>query len=72
MGPGFQAGEQRAADERLVGETMAEKFPEWEWSRVFGGYRAVPKGTPVVESVSMRGLLAKLIKRRDEAAGAGS
>lgn len=70
MGPGFQTGDDRAADERLVAETMAEEFPGWEWSRTFGGYRAVPKGTPVVEAVSMRGLLGKLVKLRDEAADA--
>jgi hypothetical protein len=50
-------------DSRLL--AAREAFPEWDIYRVFGGYLAVPKGTPVVQSIDTDGIVEKI--RRMEA-----
>jgi hypothetical protein len=40
-----------------------EEFPDWDFLRVFGGWQAVPKGTPVIKSVYLETLLEKLRKQ---------
>lgn len=69
-GDEVMTGEERTRREREASAQLAEEFPDQEVSRMFGGFRAVPRGTQVVESHTLWGLLAKLRKRRDEAAGA--
>jgi hypothetical protein len=51
-------------DRRL--QAAREAFPEWDIIRVFGGYLAVPKGTPVVQSIDLDGISEKI---RRSAAG---
>jgi hypothetical protein len=68
---GFVSGEERNRREREAAAAIAEEFPDWEWSTMNGPFRAVPKGTPVIDSHTLPGILAKLRKRRDGAAGAG-
>lgn len=60
-------GTERAEREREAAAAIAREFPDQEWSGMFGGFRAVPKGTTVTESHTLWGLLAKLRKRRDGA-----
>jgi hypothetical protein len=64
-------GEERARREREAAADLAREFPEWEWGGMFDGFRAVPRGTAVVESHTLWGLLGKLRKRRDGSADAG-
>jgi hypothetical protein len=68
---GFITGDERMRLEREAAAAIAKEFPDWEWSAMSGTFRAVPKGTPVIDSRTLPGLLAKLRKRRDGAAGAG-
>lgn len=63
-------GDERLRLEREAAAAIAEEFPDWEWSTMSGTYRAMPAGTPVIDSRTLPGVLAKLRKRRDEAAGA--
>ena len=68
MGPerpkGFQtAAERQAETGRLLAAARAE-FPHWSFSEVFGGWLAVPAGTPVVQSVDLEGVIEKLRERR--------
>lgn len=44
-------------------QATSEAFPDWDIHRVFGGYEAVPKGTPVVRSIDLDGLAQKLHSR---------
>lgn len=43
------------------------RFPNWDIMRIFGGYRAVPKGTPVVEAVYLDDELADRLSDLDDA-----
>jgi hypothetical protein len=45
-------------DTRL--QAAREAFPDWDIFRVFAGYMAVPKDTPVFQSVDIDGITAKL------------
>jgi hypothetical protein len=55
LGPGT-SGE--ADDPQL--EAARAEFPDWEITRHWHGYEAVPKGTPVHRSMFLDGLLEKL------------
>lgn len=48
-------------------EAARAAFPEWDISRQWSGYEAVPKGTTVVRSMFLDGLLEKLRGERPEA-----
>ena len=41
-------------------EAAREAFREWDIHEVFGGYMAVPAGTPVVRSTTLDGVTLKL------------
>lgn len=41
-------------------EAARAAFPDWEITRQWHGYEAVPKGTPVHRSMFLDGLLEKL------------
>lgn len=47
------------AEERRLAAAR-DAFPGWEITETFGGYMAVPAGTPRVQSVSLDGLVRKL------------
>jgi hypothetical protein len=49
---------------RLKAAITAE-FPGWDVHDVFGGFEAVPEGTPVIRSVTLDGLMDKLAEHRD-------
>jgi hypothetical protein len=53
------AAERQAETERLL-QIAREEFPEWEVREVFGGWEAVPAGTPVIRSSDLQGVLDKL------------
>jgi hypothetical protein len=55
MGPRNALGE---GDGRL--KAAREAFPEWDIYPVFGGYLAVPKGTPVIQSIDTDGIVEKI------------
>jgi hypothetical protein len=52
-----------AEDTRLL--AARDAYPDWDIYRVFGGYLAVPKGTPVIQSIDVDGIVEKI--RRAEA-----
>lgn len=37
-----------------------EAFPGWDFRETFGGWLAVPSGTPVVRAMDLDGIVAKL------------
>ncbi len=45
-------------DSRLL--AAREAFPEWDIYHVFGGYLAVPKGTPIIQSIDTDGIVEKI------------
>jgi hypothetical protein len=55
LGP---AASGEADDPRL--EAARAAFPDWEITRQWHGYEAVPRGTPVHRSMFLDGLLEKL------------
>jgi hypothetical protein len=62
MGPYGQAQDHatRAKTEAGLRAEIAEQYPGWDVADVFGGFEAVPAGTPVLRSVTLDGLLGKL------------
>ena len=42
---------------------MEAEFPGWDFHPVFGGWEAVPSGTPVIRSADLDGLAEKLRDR---------
>jgi len=42
---------------------LAADFPGWDVHEVFGGWEAVPEGTPVVRSSTIGGLAEKLAEQ---------
>jgi hypothetical protein len=71
MGPadGIPAAEIRDREterERRLRAAQAA-FPAWDFHEVFAGWEAVPKGTPVVRSVDLDGIVAKLRAREHDA-----
>lgn len=73
MGPyGTQTANQRHASTERWLAAAREAFPDWDFHAVFGGWEAVPKGTPVVRSVDLDGLVAKLRSRECSDDGASA
>ncbi len=58
MGPMERQSVLAGGDGRLA--AAREAFPEWDIHPVFGGYLAVPKGTPVIQSIDVDGIAEKL------------
>jgi hypothetical protein len=64
------SGSDRAVLEERVMAEIAGEFPDWEVERVWGiGFVAFPKGTPVLRSITIDAMKAKLEKHRDQAQG---
>jgi hypothetical protein len=65
VGPigGWPTAAQRSAQEDRLLQTARETFPDWTIVQVFGGWLAVPEGTPLVQSVDLEGVLEKLRSR---------
>jgi len=61
MGPNDRPATTTSDEMRL--QAAREKFSEWDIYPVFGGYLAVPKGTPVIQGMFLEGIAEK-IKRR--------
>jgi hypothetical protein len=60
------SGSDRAAMEEQLMAEIAVEFPGWEVERVWGvGFVAFPKGTPVLRSITLDAMKAKLEKQRD-------
>jgi hypothetical protein len=59
MGP-IEDSVMAESDARL--RAAREALPEWDIYRVFGGYLAVPKGAPVVQSMDADGIVEKVQK----------
>ena len=57
------AAQRQAEIDRLLAAARAE-FPGWSFREVFGGWEAVPAGTPVVRSSDLAGVIEKLRERR--------
>ena len=71
MGPtGDQIAYARGEDGRL--EAAQEAFPDWDITAVFGGFLAVPKGTPVLQAMFLEGIVEKIGRRlaQDQSADA--
>jgi hypothetical protein len=47
-----------------------QAFPDWDFHQVFGGWEAVPKGSPVIRGMDLDSVVAKLRMRADQAAAA--
>lgn len=69
---GYVPGDERLRLQREAEAAIDHEFPDWEWSTMCGAFRAMPKRTPVVDSDTLPGVLAKLRKRRDGVPGADS
>jgi hypothetical protein len=46
-------------DEKQL-EAARQAFPGWDFHQVFGGWEAVPAGTPVVRSMFLESLVERL------------
>lgn len=64
MGPTRDQATYDRGDSRRL-EAVREAFPEWDITPVFGGYLAVPKGTPVVQSMFLDGIAEKIRLAQD-------
>ena len=42
---------------------IAERFPDWEVYRVFGGWEAVPRGAEVIRTTFLSSLAERLAER---------
>ena len=65
MGPGDVSRSAASMDAALLAddgslEAARNEFTGWDIIEVFGGYLAVPAGTPVVRSTTAGGLAGKL------------
>ena len=59
--PRYETARDRRQTAQLAG--LAEQFPGWDVREVFGGWEAVPEGTPVVRSSTLDGLAEKLAEQ---------
>jgi hypothetical protein len=41
-------------------EQLQAAFPDWDIKRIFGGYRAVPNGVPIIEAAYVDAMRDKL------------
>jgi len=67
MGP-YGYAQDRVTRDRIESELkaqIAEKFPGWDVHDVFGGFEAVPAGTPVIRASALESLIGKLAERRE-------
>lgn len=55
-----------AADEAALEAVRREFAGRWDILEVFGGYLAVPDGTPVVQAMTLGGLEGKLNRQAEE------
>jgi hypothetical protein len=60
VGPFSKTAAQRDAMERAALEQARREFPDWDIRPAFPGWEAVPKGTPVIRSADLEGVLEKL------------
>jgi hypothetical protein len=51
---------------RRTSNAVREAFLHWEVIKVFWGWLAVPKGTPVIQSSDLDGIVEKLRARRGQ------
>jgi len=73
MGPGdgphrrgiVTAQQRDAENERGLAAARGE-FPGWDFRKVFGGWEAVPAGTPVIPGITLDSVLGKLRQREEE------
>jgi hypothetical protein len=67
MGPmgGIQTAAQWEAERERYLKAAQEAFPDWDFHPVFAGWEAVPKGTPVIRSMDLDGIIEKLRQRED-------
>lgn len=61
----FELASDRAEREARELAEIAREFPDLTVERVFGGWEAFPKGTPLTRTVTTSALLRNLRKRRD-------
>jgi hypothetical protein len=47
------------AEQRLLKATQ-ETFPNWDFHKIFGGWEAVPRETPVIRGVDLHSIIEKL------------
>lgn len=59
MGPDSHPPALRTETEPTLAE-LRRKYPGWEITRIFGGYEATPKGTPLVHAVYLSSMEEKL------------
>ena len=65
----LETGSDRAEREKQLHAEIAVEFPVWEVERVWGiGFVAFPKGTPVLRSITLDGLKAKLETNKERKA----
>jgi hypothetical protein len=71
MGPHHSrtAASVSAETDRSIAAAKNE-FPQWDIHEVFGGFEAVPAGTPVIRAMFISVLLEKL-RHRDDPHGPG-
>jgi hypothetical protein len=55
---------QRNAREEWLLKAAREAFPGWDFRRVFGGWEAVPTGTPVIQGIDLEVVMEKLRSRQ--------
>ena len=58
--PRLMTAEAREQTEQRLLRSIQESFPGWDVCRVFGGWRAVPRQTPVIEAIDLHGIIEKL------------
>ena len=66
MGPGPFMDDMPLADEARLQSARDAFAGKWDIVEVFGGYLAVPDGTPVVQATTLGGLTAKLNRMAEE------
>lgn len=61
MGPyEIQTAAQADAENERWLAAAKEAFPGWDFHKVFGGWEAVPTGTPVIRSMDLDGIITRL------------
>jgi hypothetical protein len=46
-------------------QALREEFPGWDFIKIFAGWLAVPKGTPVVQGMDLGSVAGKLREHED-------
>jgi hypothetical protein len=65
MGPMGDRPSAAAREADRYVDAAREEFPGWDFHEVFGGWEAVPAGTPVIRAMFIDALLEKLRHRDD-------